>query len=569
MQLSWGLLTKPTPSLGPFCFDGGESSEMTTSQADFTPVIDLVAQPGTGPIRARRPVYVDFLPPCNDACPAGENIQAWLAHVQAGRYHEAWLSLVADNPLPAVHGRVCYHPCENHCNREQLDNAVSIHAVERFLGDLAAKAGWHLPIEAPASGKRVLIVGAGPSGLSAAYHLARLGHEVEIHDAGPLPGGMMHFGIPAYRLPRDELMKEIRGIEAMGVTIILDHKVQDLLAEKEAGNFDAVFIAIGAHVSKHIEIPARDAARVLDALRFLQGVNIGERPRLGRVVIYGGGDTAMDVARTAKRLGAEDSVIIYHRDRAHMPAHAFEVQEALEEGIKIKWLTSIKEIAGPVLTVEAMELTPDGELHSTGQFETLEADAVVLALGQQTDSRFLRKIPGIEFQPDGTVLVGPNMMTGHPGIFAGGDMVPSERTVTAAVGHGKKAARHIDAWLRGNVSRQPAKHPIVTFDMLHLPIYSDAERRTQKVLPASARATGFAEVMAGLSEDEASFEAKRCLSCGNCFECDQCYAACPEQAIEKLGPGRRYRYLYDRCTGCAVCFEACPCHAIEMIREAP
>lgn len=542
---------------------------MTTSQADLTPVIDLVAQPGTGPIRSRRPVYSDFLPPCNNACPAGENVQAWLSHAQAGRHHEAWLSLVADNPLPAVHGRVCYHPCEDHCNREQLDNAVGIHAVERFLGDLAAKAGWHLPIEAPASGKRALIVGAGPSGLSAAFHLARLGHEVEIHEAGPLPGGMMHFGIPAYRLPRDELMKEIHGIEAMGVTIVLDHKVQDLLAEKEAGNFDAAFVAIGAHVSKHIEIPARDAARVLDALAFLQGVNVGERPRLGRVVIYGGGDTAMDVARSAKRLGADDAVIIYHRDRAHMPAHAFEVQEALEEGIKIKWLTSIKEITGPVLTVEAMELTPDGQLHSTGQFETLEADAVVLALGQQTDSRFLRKISGIEFQSDGTVLVGPNMMTGHPGIFAGGDMVPSERTVTAAVGHGKKAARHIDAWLRGNVYRPPTKHPIVTFDMLHLPIYSDAERRAQRLLPASARVTGFAEVMAGLSEDEASFEAKRCLSCGNCFECDQCYAACPEQAIEKLGPGRRYRYLYDRCTGCAVCFETCPCHAIEMIRETP
>jgi Pyruvate/2-oxoacid:ferredoxin oxidoreductase delta subunit len=191
----------------------------------------------------------------------------------------------------------------------------------------------------------------------------------------------------------------------------------------------------------------------------------------------------------------------------------------------------------------------------------------VLALGQQTDSGFLRKAPGIEFHPDGTVIVAPNMMTGHPGIFAGGDMVPSERTVTAAVGHGKKAARHIDAWLRGNEYRPAAKHPIVSFEMLHLPIYSDADRTEQPVLPVEARVTGFAEVLAGLSEDEACYEAKRCLSCGNCFECDQCYAACPEQAIEKLGPGRRYRYLYDRCTGCAVCFETCPCHAIDMIPE--
>ena len=541
---------------------------MTTQQSDFTPIIDLVAEPGTGPVRTRRPAYVDLLPPCNHACPAGEDIQAWLAQAQAGRYREAWLTLVRDNPLPAVHGRVCYHPCETNCNRQQVDGAVSIHAVERFLGDLAAREGWQLPVDTPSSGKRVLIVGAGPSGLSAAYHLARIGHTVEIHDTGPLPGGMMHFGIPAYRLPREDLMKEVRQIEAMGVKLVLSHKVEDLLAEKEAGSFDAVFTAIGAQVSKRVDIPARDAARVLDAVSFLREVGTGEPPRLGRrVVIYGGGNTAMDAARTAKRLGAEEALIIYHRDRAHMPARAFEADEALEEGIKIQWLTSIKEIAGPTLTVEVMKLDSAGRPQPTGQFDTLEADAVVLALGQQTDSSFLRKIPGIEFQSDGTVIVAPNMMTGHPGIFAGGDMVPSERTVTAAVGHGKKAARHIDAWLRGGAYRPPPKHPIVSFEMLHLPIYSDAERSVQRMLPVAARTTGFAEVLAGLSEGEASYEAKRCLSCGNCFECDQCYAACPEQAIEKLGPGRRYRYLYDRCTGCAVCFETCPCHAIAMVPE--
>jgi NADPH-dependent glutamate synthase beta subunit-like oxidoreductase len=551
-----------------FILDDDRVPNMTSRRSDFTPVIDLVAEPGTGPVRERRPIYVDLLPPCNHACPAGENIQAWLAHVQAGRYREGWLTLVNDNPFPAVHGRVCYHPCEMSCNRQQVDSEVSIHAVERFLGDLATREGWQLPIDVPPSGMRVLIVGAGPSGLSAAYHLARLGHAVEIRDAGPLPGGMMHFGIPAYRLPREELMKEVRQIETMGVKIVLDHRVDDVLAEKEAGGFDAVFLAIGAHVSKHVDIPARDAARVLDAVSFLRGASIGERPRLGRrVVIYGGGNTAMDAARTARRLGADETLIIYHRDRAHMQAHAFEADEALEEGVKIKWLTSIKQIAGPTLTVEVMELDPDGRPHPTGQIEMLEADAVVLALGQQTDSGFLRKIPGIEFQADGTVIVAPNMMTGHPGIFAGGDMVPSERTVTAAVGHGKKAARHIDAWLRAIEYRPPAKHPIVSFDMLHLPIYSDADRSEQPILPAAARTVDFAEVVAGLREDEASYEAKRCLSCGNCFECDQCYAACPEQAIEKLGPGRRYRYLYDRCTGCAVCFETCPCHAIAMIPE--
>jgi NADPH-dependent glutamate synthase beta subunit-like oxidoreductase len=541
---------------------------MGITPRDMTPTVDLTREKGTGPVRTRRPVYVDLLPPCNHACPAGENIQAWLAEAQAGRYREAWLTLMKDNPLPAVHGRVCYHPCEDHCNRRQLDSAVSIHAVERFLGDRATQERWQVPIDAPASGKRVLIAGAGPSGLSAAYHLARLGHGVEIHEAGPVAGGMMHFGIPAYRLPREDLLREVGRIEAMGVKIVLDHKVEDLLAEKEAGRFDAVFAAIGAHASKHVDIPARDAARLLDAVSFLRGVSTGERPRLGRrVVIYGGGNTAMDAARTAKRLGAEEALIIYRRDRAHMPAHAFEADEALEEGVKIKWLTSIKEIAGPNLTVEVMELGPDGRPHRTGQLDTLQADAVVLAVGQQTDSGFLRKIPGIEFQPDGTVLVASNMMTGHLGIFAGGDMVPSERTVTTAVGHGKAAARHIDAWLRGSARRAAEKHEIASFEMLHLPIYSDAVASRQRTLPVAERTAGFAEVQAGLNDYEATYEAKRCLSCGNCYECDQCYAACPEQAIEKLGPGRRYRYRYDRCTGCAVCFETCPCHAIEMIPE--
>jgi NADPH-dependent glutamate synthase beta subunit-like oxidoreductase len=511
---------------------------------------------------------MDLLPPCNHACPAGENIRAWLADARIGRYREAWLTLVQDNPLPAVHGRVCYHPCESNCNRQHLDSTVSIHAVERFLGDLAAREGWPLPVEGPPSGKRVLVVGAGPSGLSAAYHLARLGHQVEIREAGPLPGGMMHFGIPTYRLPREDLMKEVRQIEAMGVRIVLNHKVEDLISEKESGRFDAIFIAIGAGVGKHVDIPARDAARVLDAVSLLHNVSTGEMPRLGRrVVIYGGGNTAMDAARTAKRLGVEEALIVYRRDRAHMPAHAFEADEAIEEGIKIKWLTTIKEIVGPDLTVERMELDADGRPHPTGHFEKLEADAIVLALGQETDSHFLRRVPGIEFAENGIVKVGPEMMTGYPGIFAGGDMVPGERTVTVSVGHGKKAARHIDAWLRGNQYRPAAKHPIVSFEMLHLPIYSDAERREQRELPAATRATGFAEVRAGLSEKEAHYEAQRCLSCGNCFECDQCFAACPEQAIEKLGPDRRYRYLYDRCTGCAVCFETCPCHAIEMIPE--
>jgi formate dehydrogenase beta subunit len=535
---------------------------------DMTPVVDLTHGRGTGPARVQRPIYVDLLPPCNNACPAGENIQGWLEFAQAGKYREAWETLVRDNPMPSVHGRVCYHPCEGACNRAELDASVSIHQVERFLGDLASKEGWSLRIERPASGKRVLVIGAGPSGLSAGYHLARLGHTVEIHDAGPLPGGMMHFGIPAYRLPRTELMLEIARIEAMGVRIVLNHKVEDLLAEQSAGKFDAVFIAIGAGVGKHVDIPARDAVRVLDAVSLLRDVKQGEPPRLGRrVVVYGAGNTAMDAARTVRRLGADEALIVYRRDRAHMPAHAFEADEAIEEGVRIKWLTSIKQISGSDLTVEMMELDAQGRPRPTGQFETLHADAVVLALGQEPDSGFLRNLPGIEVAADGGVTVGADMMTGHPGIFAGGDMIAGERTVTVSVGHGKHAARHIDAWLRGEVWRPRPRHPLVSFSMLHLPVYSDADPAAQRTLSIEERVSGFEEVVAGLNEKEARREAQRCLSCGNCFECDTCYAACPEDAIIKLGIGRRYRYDYAKCTGCAVCFEHCPCHAIEMIAE--
>jgi NADPH-dependent glutamate synthase beta subunit-like oxidoreductase len=436
------------------------------------------------------------------------------------------------------------------------------------LGDLASERNWPFKVETAPTGKRVLIVGAGPSGLSAAYHLARFGHSVEIHEAGPLAGGMMHFGIPAYRLPRVDLAREVARIEAMGVRLVTNHRVDDVLAEKAAGAYDAVFIAIGAGVGKHIDIPARDAGRVLDAVSLLHDVAGGERPRLGRrVVIYGGGDSAMDTARTVKRLGADEALIIYRRDRAHMPAHAVEADEAIEEGLKIKWLSTIKEIIGSDLVIETMELDAKGQAQPTGRLETLKADAIVLALGQETDSGFLRQVPNLEFTADGAVNVGLDMMTGHPGIFAGGDMVPGERSVTASVGDGKRAARHIDAWLRGARLPPSSPHASVGFEMLHLPVYSDAEPSVQKSRALSNRLSGFEEVIAGLAEKEARYEAQRCLSCGNCFECDNCYAACPEQAIIKLGLHRRYRLDYERCTGCAVCFEQCPCHAIEMVPE--
>ena len=409
---------------------------------DMTPLPDLAHDAArSGPVRARRPVYLDLLPPCNAGCPAGENIQAWLAEIQAGRAEQAWRQLVADNPLPAIHGRVCYHPCEAVCNRAELDSPVSIHGVERFLGDLALEQGWAFDPPAPSTGQRVLVIGAGPSGLSAAYHLARRGHQVEIRDASPEPGGMMRYGIPAYRLPRDVLAGEIRRITALGVTITCGHRVSDLDAERRSGRFDAVFVAVGAHLSKHVDIPARDASRIVDAVTFLRDVASGGRPVIGRrVAVYGGGNTAMDAARTARRLGADDALIVYRRTRAQMPAHEEEARDAEREGVRINWLHTITAFDGPEMTVEIMELDDQGFPQPTGQLETLAADTLILAVGQDADTGFLRPVPGVEFKRDGTVVVSASMMTGSPGVFAGGDMVPAERTVTVGTGHGKKAA---------------------------------------------------------------------------------------------------------------------------------
>jgi len=522
----------------------------------------------TGSWRTERPVYLDRLPPCNHACPAGENIQGWLYHAESGDYQAAWRALTQDNPLPAIMGRVCYHPCETSCNRGQLDEPVGINSVERFLGDEALKRGWKLDPPRAESGKRVLVVGAGPSGLSAAYHLRRLGHRVKIIEAGPFAGGMMRFGIPKYRLPRDILDAEVKRIVDLGVEIELNRKVTDILEAMREGAFDAAFLAVGAHIAKRAYIPAGEAAHMLDAVSVLRGMEGEEQPMLGRrVVIYGGDNTALDVARTAKRLGATESIIVYRRAREKMPAHDFEVEEALQEGVLIKWLSTIKHMADEgTLTVEKMRLDDKGFPQPTGEVETLEADSLVLALGQDVDLSLLDKVPGLTIE-GGVVKVGPNMMTGYPGVFAGGDMVPSERTVTVGVGHGKKAARNIDAWLRGTAYKPAEKHELAAYDKLNTWYYADAPKTVRPLLSLARRTSTFEEVVKGLDETNALFEARRCLSCGNCFECDNCYGVCPDNAVNKLGPGKRFEFNYDFCKGCGLCVAECPCGAIKMTPE--
>ena len=364
-------------------------------------------------------------------------------------------------------------------------------------------------------------------------------------------------------------MQEIRRIESFGVKIVLGCKVEDLLADQAEGRFDAVFLAIGAQTAHHIEIPARDAMRVYSAVGLLHDVETGSAPILGRrVVIYGAGNSAMDAARTAKRLGAEEALIVFIMDKSHMEARAFEAQEAQEEGVTFKWQSAIKDIGADAMTIEHMRMDEAGHPQPTGQFETLTANSVVLALGQETGSGFLKNIPEITFISGGVVVIDAKMMTGRPGIFAGGDMVPSQRSVTIATGHGKKAARHIDAWLRDSTFIESRKNPGITYAGLNLPIYTDADPVRQRELDVKSRMSGFQEVFAGLTKAQARHEAKRCLSCGNCFQCDSCFAACPEDAILKLGPTKGYEIKLDLCTGCAVCVEQCPCHAMEMVSES-
>ena len=535
----------------------------------------------TGSWRTERPVYVDRMPPCNMACPAGENVQAWLYHAEEGDYEGAWRVLMEDNPFPAVMGRVCYRPCEDACNRGKLDSVVGINSVERFLGDFAIKNGWRTQVEAPATGRRVLIVGAGPSGLAAAYHLRRLGHGVTVVDAGPAAGGMMRFGIPRYRLPRDVLDAEVARLLDMGVELTLDHRVSDLRAAMCDGGFDAAFLAVGAQVGKHADIPAGDAAHIVDAVTLLRGMEGEGRPLLGRrVVVYGGGNTAMDAARTAKRLGATDAIVVYRRTRDRMPAHDSEVEEALEEGVMMRWLSTIRRADVGRLVIERMELDATGFPQPTGEIEELEADSVVLALGQDVDLSLLQSFTDIEVD-HGVVRVDPDMMTGHAGVFAGGDMVPAERTVTVAVGHGKRAARAMDAWLRGARVQRPVKHDVADFTLLNTWYFSDAPATVRPRLDLVRRQSTFDEVVRGLDQDTALFEARRCLSCGNCFECDNCFGVCPDNAVIKLDAGarpaqprdagglpeRRYQFDYDFCKGCGVCAAECPVGAIVMEPE--
>jgi len=343
--------------------------------------------------------------------------------------------------------------------------------------------------------------------------------------------------------------------------------VTDVAQAMASGSFDAVFLGVGAEISKRAYIPAGDSARIIDAVSTLRAMEGESAPFLGRrVAVYGGGDTALDTARSARRLGATDAVIVYRRTRDRMPAHDEEVEEALEEGVRFQWLSTVRGVDGDRILLEKMRLDESGFPQPTGELEELGADSLVLALGQESDLALVEQTDDITIA-GGMIAVGSDMMTGHPGIFAGGDVTPADRTVTTAVGNGKRAARAIDAWLRGTHLVDLPRRALAGADLLNTWYYADAPRTVRPTLELARRTSSFDEVVGGLDERSALFEARRCLSCGNCFECDNCFGVCPDNAVVKLGSGLRYAFDYDYCKGCGICVAECPCGAIMMEPE--
>ncbi|MDR2724411.1 MAG: FAD-dependent oxidoreductase [Holosporaceae bacterium] len=516
----------------------------------------------TGSWRTMRPEYIKMVPPCNSTCPVGENIQLWLSLAKTEKFQEAWEIITESNPFPAIMGRVCYHTCEKTCNREQFDGAVNINLLERSIGDMAIAQGWSFRKIAPCSEKKILIVGSGPSGLTAAYFLKILGYNVIVYESHLKPGGMMRYGVPKYRLPRRIIDAEIKRITDMGVKIICQKEIAKIRTELD--NFDVIYLAIGACKASKTDIEIKNTPHIFDAVDLFGKLedDFTNFPPLGKkVLVYGGGNTAIDAARTALRLGAQDVKIIYRRTIRNMPSHETEINEALAEGIEILCLRTINSIDGNKIFINKMNYDEKYDILSLSkETEILHADSVILAIGQSVDESILKGIDGIKISEKGVIETDKNMMTGVSGIFAGGDAVSGKRTVTSAIGQAKKAAKCIDAYLRGTELIPNIRGEVVNFKKLN----TDYFNKNARVGIAKSNDISFEEKDVSYSKNEIITEASRCFSCGNCFHCDNCYGYCPDNAIIKC-PDGNLEINYDYCKGCGICATECPCGAIKMI----
>lgn len=536
-----------------------------------------------------RPANVPKTPPCRSACPSDNDIRGFLTMIAQAEYfgkstdeamEEAWKIYCDTNPMPAVLGRVCPHFCETDCNRGKIDESVSINQVERAVGDYGISKGLKHEKFPDADGKgNIAIIGAGPAGLSCGYHLARRGHSVTIFESAPKSGGMLRYGIPSYRLPEDILDAEVEKITDMGVEIKYGTKVgKDISFDDLGKDYDAIYVGIGAQEGRQLGIDGEEGEGVLDAVEYLNAVNSGESIDVSgkKVLVIGGGNSAVDAARVSWREGA-DSRIVYRRTEAEMPAEPEEIKDTKEEGIPIDLLVApvaiVRDGDGKVTAMKCqkMELGEPDEsgrrrpVPVEGSEFDMEADIIIAAISQQPDMEGLDKVK----DENGWITVDENTMTEVEGVFSGGDVV-NLATVTEAVGAGRKAAIAIDASTRGEEVPKVYPPKLVNFDEMAIGHYKTLERMPKAHISVDDRKGNFNEVVSTFSEESTIAESERCLSCGMCFDCENCYMFCTYNAVKKIPKEEiqfgepRYAFRLDACVGCKKCAEECPCNFIDM-----
>ena len=541
-------------------------------------VLDLrkVVPYKTGSWRTLMPINITHTPPCNNACPAGNDIRGFLRVLAEKKdYEQAWHILTRTNPFPAVCGRVCPHPCEGGCNRRDFDEPLAIHCAERAVGDYGLENNLQHKKLIDTRKEKVAVIGSGPAGLSCAFHLAKRGFQVKIYETKKEPGGMMRYGIPSYRQPNYILKQEIDNILHLGVELECNVKVGvNIPFDQLRNEYDAVFLGVGAQKGVSINIPGKDAENVFTGVEFLKQVNTGKWVELGNdVVVIGGGNTAMDCARVAKRLGANVSVV-YRRTRMEMPAITAEIDEAMEERIMFRYHTNpvkliLDESRVVGLLCVQMELKePDASGRAkpvpiSGSEAFMPADTVIMATGQAVD------YDGIEIQTVDNQWIYTNefLMTNMEGVFAGGDAVAGLETVSLAIGHGMRAASAIEDYIEGNVESELAQQPVVFSRELNTYYYQPVKRYEKEARSIHMRLKGFKEVYPPFDRDDIIVEAERCFSCGLCFDCGNCFMYCPDNAVKKSKTAGFYEFDYDFCKGCGLCAKECPCHYIQMTLE--